>query len=151
MASAYGKKHFIFNSTQQQLLLCPATQQGLKHWVQAAQAANADDIWRDLRSGSAADLEEVLGKAFAAGFGSSLEESTLQHYVSLPVAYWQPQHARKAAVRSHMLLNCTVQAFGWSQCVCHGSCTHWLLGAGHSPRRLPLPADARCCCPTSVL
>jgi hypothetical protein len=43
-------------------------------------------MWRDLCAGSTAALEEVLSRAFAAGFGSSLEESTLQHYVSLLAA-----------------------------------------------------------------
>jgi hypothetical protein len=83
-ATAVGKQHYNFHSTQQQqqVELCPATQQGLKHWVQASQAAGIADIWPDLWAGSAADLEGVLSKAFAAGFGQDLEESTLQHYVS---------------------------------------------------------------------
>jgi hypothetical protein len=81
VAPAFGKQHYIFNTQQaqqdqgqqQQLVLCPATQQGLKHWAQASQAAAADDIWCDLWAGSTAALEEVLSRAFAAGFGSSLE------------------------------------------------------------------------------
>ena len=82
-ATECGKHHYHFHSTpqQQQVQLCPATQQGLKHWLQAAQVAGAADIWLELWAGHAADLEQIISKAFAAGFCAHLEESTMQHYV----------------------------------------------------------------------
>jgi hypothetical protein len=82
-AAVCGKQHHLFNRQQQeQQQLCQATQQGLSRWIQAAAAAGEADVWRALWGGSTADLEGLFGRAFAAGFGANLEESTLQHYVS---------------------------------------------------------------------
>lgn len=82
-AAVCGKQHYMCDRQQQeQQRLCQATQQGLRRWMQAAAAAGEADVWHALWGGSTADLEGMLGRAFAAGFGASLEESTLQHYVS---------------------------------------------------------------------
>jgi transcription initiation factor TFIID subunit TAF12 len=84
VAAACGKQHYTFNTQQQQQQqqpqqLCPATQQGLKHWMQVAQASGVDvpELW----SADAAALESILNRAFAADYGKNLEGSTLQHYV----------------------------------------------------------------------
>jgi hypothetical protein len=84
VATACGKQHYIFQSMQQQqqqVQLSPATQQGLKHWMQVSQSAGVADILPDLWAGNAAGLEDIIGRAFAAGFGRDLEESTPQQYV----------------------------------------------------------------------
>jgi len=84
-AAAWGEQASLISSHQQQqqqaVQLCPATLQGLKHWRQV-QGAASQELWGDLWSSNAAKLEGLVSKAFAAGFGAHLEQSTLQHYVS---------------------------------------------------------------------
>lgn len=81
-ATVWGSQASLISGKgqQQAVQLCPATVQGLKHWRQV-QAAAGEELWEDLWGSNAAKLEEFISKAFAAGFGAHLEQSTLQHYV----------------------------------------------------------------------